>query len=51
MGSIKRLNLKLRLIKKQKQNRIVPMWAIVKTARKVRTHPKRRSWRFGKIKA
>lgn len=51
MGSIKKLNLKLRLIKKQKQNRIVPLWAIVRTSRKVRTHPKRRSWRYSKIKA
>ncbi|HIK00956.1 TPA: 50S ribosomal protein L39e [archaeon] len=51
MGKIKKLNLKLRLVKKAKQNRTVPLWAIVKTARRVRTHPKRRSWKMSKIKA
>lgn len=47
----KHLNYKLKLAKKTKQNRIVPLWAILKTNRRVRTHPKRRSWRMSKIKA
>lgn len=51
MAAKKHVNYKLRLAKKNKQNRIVPLWAIMKTARKVRTHPKRRSWRWSSTKA
>jgi len=36
---------KLRLCKANKQNRRVPAWIIVKTNRRVMTHPKRRNWR------
>jgi large subunit ribosomal protein L39e len=36
---------KLRLAKKGKQNRRVPVWVIVRTARRIMTHPKRRHWR------
>lgn len=36
---------KLRLAKRLKQNRRVPAWVIVRTNRKVMTHPKRRHWR------
>ena len=47
----KHLNLKLRLAKAGKQNRIVPLWVILKTGRKVKSHPKRRYWRWSKLKA
>lgn len=43
--------MKQRLSKAKNQNRIVPLWAIVKTKRKVRTHPKRRYWRMSKLDA
>ena len=39
---------KLRLAKKINQNRRVPVWVIVRTNRKVTTHPKRRHWRRGR---
>ncbi|MCP8304564.1 MAG: 50S ribosomal protein L39e [archaeon] len=51
MGSIKPSGLKKRLLKKTKQNSPVPAWVIVKTGRKVRTNPKRRSWRRKRLKA
>lgn len=49
MASNKHLSRKKRLAKKNKQNRIVPLWAILKTGRKVRSHPKRRNWRRSDI--
>ncbi len=36
---------KKRLAKATEQNRRVPVWVIMKTNRKVTTHPKRRNWR------
>lgn len=36
---------KKRLAKAQNQNQRVPAWVIVKTKRKVMTHPQRRHWR------
>ncbi|TGC08701.1 50S ribosomal protein L39e [Methanolobus halotolerans] len=36
---------KARLAKAHRQNQRVPVWAIVKTNRKVVGHPKRRHWR------
>jgi len=36
---------KLRLAKAAKQNSRVPVWVILRTNRRVRTHPKRRHWR------
>ncbi|MCP8323744.1 MAG: 50S ribosomal protein L39e [Candidatus Methylarchaceae archaeon HK02M2] len=51
MGSIKPSALKRRLMKKTKQNSPVPTWVVVKTGRKVRTNPKRRSWRRKRLKA
>jgi len=42
--------LKIRLISKLKENSAVPTWVIVKTKRKVRTHPQRRHWRRSKLK-
>jgi large subunit ribosomal protein L39e len=41
---------KIRLAKANNQNRRVPAWIIVKTNRKVSTHPKRRHWRRNKLK-
>jgi large subunit ribosomal protein L39e len=35
---------KLRIANRIKQNRTVPTWVIMRTQRKVRTHPKRRRW-------
>ena len=46
----KPLGKKLRLASALKENRSVPTWIIVRTKGKVRTHPKRRSWRNRKIK-
>ncbi|MFV9676485.1 MAG: 50S ribosomal protein L39e [Methanosarcinales archaeon] len=42
---------KLRLCKAGKQNRRIPAWIMVKTSRRVTTHPKRRQWRRSKLKA
>lgn len=41
---------KLRLAKKGNQNSTVPTWTIMRTNRKVTTHPKKRRWRSSKIK-
>jgi large subunit ribosomal protein L39e len=41
---------KLRLAKANKQNRRVPLWAMMKTNRKVKTHPKMRHWRRNSLK-
>jgi large subunit ribosomal protein L39e len=51
MSRNKPLGKKLRLAKAYKQNRRVPLWVILKTNRKVRTHPKMRQWRRSKVKA
>ncbi|MBQ6219139.1 MAG: 50S ribosomal protein L39e [Methanosphaera sp.] len=50
MSRNKHLPKKLRLAKKTKQNRRVPIFAMMKTSRKLRTHPKVRQWRRSKIK-
>lgn len=47
---IKSLAKKLRLIKAKVQNRRVPLWVLVKTKRKVRDNPERRSWRHSHLK-
>ncbi|NPE31141.1 50S ribosomal protein L39e [Methanococcoides sp. SA1] len=36
---------KIRLAKAHNQNQRVPTWVIIKTGRKVVSHPKRRHWR------
>jgi len=41
---------KLRLARKGASNSTVPTWVIMKTSRKVTTHPKTRRWRSSKIK-
>jgi large subunit ribosomal protein L39e len=42
---------KIRLAKAFNQNRRVPSWVIVKTMRRVVTHPKRRHWRRSTLEA
>ena len=42
---------KIRLAKAFNQNRRVPAWVIVKTMRRVVTHPKRRHWRRSTLEA
>jgi len=41
---------KRRLIKANKQSKPVPMWVVGKTMGRVRSNPKRRNWRRGKLK-
>ncbi|ABK15339.1 MAG: 50S ribosomal protein L39e [Methanothrix sp.] len=36
---------KIRLAKALRQNQRVPLWVIMKTKRRVVSHPKRRHWR------
>jgi len=40
---------KIRLNKVTKQNRRVPVWVMMKTARKMTTHPRRHNWRRSKL--
>ncbi|MBN1134005.1 MAG: 50S ribosomal protein L39e [Methanosarcinaceae archaeon] len=40
---------KTRLAKAHKQNHRVPSWVIIKTNRKVVSHPKRRHWRRSSV--
>ena len=40
---------KIRLNKVTKQNRRVPQWVMMKTGRKMTTHPKRHHWRRSKL--
>ncbi|NMC11225.1 MAG: 50S ribosomal protein L39e [Methanothrix sp.] len=49
--SKKLLGKKIRLAKAFNQNRRVPAWVIVKTMRRVVTHPKRRHWRRSTLEA
>lgn len=42
---------KKRLAKHLKQNQPPPAWVMIKTRGKVRTNPKRRSWRRKKLKS
>jgi large subunit ribosomal protein L39e len=48
--SKKTSGVKTRLMKRTKQNIPVPTWVILRTNRRVRTHPKRRMWRRTKLK-
>jgi len=41
---------KKRLYKRLKESSPVPTWVVIKTKRKVRTSPKRRSWRRTRLK-
>lgn len=41
---------KIRLAKACEQNRRVPAWVMVKTNRKVASHPRRRNWRRSSLK-
>lgn len=50
MAKNKPEKLKTILCKELRRNRPVPLFVIVKTKRKVRRNPKRRFWRFSKLK-
>ena len=41
---------KRRLARALKENRAVPAWVVARTSGRVRTHPKRRNWRRGRLK-
>ncbi|HOT02964.1 MAG TPA: 50S ribosomal protein L39e [Methanolinea sp.] len=41
---------KVRLAKACEQNRRVPAWVMMRTKRKVSTHPRRRNWRRSTLK-
>ncbi|MEM4295460.1 MAG: hypothetical protein QXI89_01690 [Candidatus Anstonellales archaeon] len=43
------LGIKMRLAKKTRQNRRVPVFAFLRSKRKVRNNPKQRNWRTDKI--
>lgn len=49
MATYKNLGKKLRLSKRAKQNRAMPIWVVVKTKRRVRSNPKRYMWRRSKL--
>ncbi|WXG45337.1 MAG: 50S ribosomal protein L39e [Candidatus Atabeyarchaeum deiterrae] len=50
MARNKPLGKKLRLAHALKENRSTPTWIVMKTNRKVRTHPGRRNWRSSSVK-
>ena len=50
MARVKDTSKKNRLVKAGKQSRSPPTWVIVRTNRKVRSNPKKRSWRQRKLK-
>lgn len=41
---------KIRLAKACEQNRRVPAWVMLRTKRRVTTHPQRRNWRRSTLK-
>ena len=49
MARVKDTSKKNRLMKAQKTARSVPTWVIQRTNRKIRSNPKRRSWRRTKL--
>eukprot|EP00105_Crassostrea_gigas_P035914 XP_019920062.1 PREDICTED: uncharacterized protein LOC105321329 [Crassostrea gigas] len=49
-GAHKSYRTKMRLAKKQKQNRPVPQWVRMKTGNTIRYNAKRRHWRRTKLK-
>ncbi|MCL4438348.1 MAG: 50S ribosomal protein L39e [Thermoplasmataceae archaeon] len=50
MSRNKEVGRKFRLIKKVNENRRVPGWVMMKTARRVTQNPRRRNWRRGSLK-
>lgn len=50
MSRNKPLGKKLRLAKAIKNNRRVPLWAMIKTNRKLKNKPKPRHWRRNNLK-
>lgn len=51
MAHFKPLGKKLRLAHALKENSNVPVWVLIRTRRRFRSHPKRRHWRRSKLKA
>ncbi len=49
MARYRTLSRKLRYAKELKSNTPVPSWIVMRTNRRVNTHPKRRNWRQVKI--
>ena len=49
MSSNKDVDIKERLIARNKRNRSVPIWVVMKTNRKFRTNTKRYHWRSAHI--
>jgi len=50
MATFKMPARKIRLARRGRQNRPVPIWVLVKTKRRVRRNPKRYYWRRGRLK-
>ena len=50
MARNKPLARKLRLARAAKSNSAVPVWVVIKTARRFTFNPKRRHWRTSKLK-
>ena len=50
MARNKQFPRKLRYAREMKSNSPVPSWAVIRTNRRFRTHPKRRRWRSSRIK-
>jgi len=49
MARNKPLAKKLRLCREVKSNSAIPLWVVVRTLRRVRFRPRRRSWRRVKL--
>ena len=49
MARVKPLAKKLRLAKRVKQNRRLPIWVILRTNRRMLENPKRRYWRTSRL--
>ena len=50
MAKRKPLAKKLRMLRKDKENRRVPAWVMQRTNRRFMRHPKQRNWRRNKLK-
>ena len=50
MARFKHVARKIRLAKRGKQNRPVPLWAVMRTKRRWRRNPRRYHWRRSKLK-
>ncbi|MHA1687678.1 MAG: 50S ribosomal protein L39e [Candidatus Heimdallarchaeaceae archaeon] len=50
MARNRSLSRKVRYAREMEKSAAVPSWIVIRTNRKVRTHPKRRKWRSSRIK-